>query len=281
MTPLNRRTLFASGAGLAALTTLAACGAGTPEGPTEENGVTEIKVGASPKPHAEILQFVSDNLAEAAGLSLTITPYTDYQIPNQALVDGDDDANYFQTPNFLKSQMDEKGFELYGFEGIHIEPLGLYSATLKSIDELPEGGEIAIANDPANRGRGLALLASYDIITLTEGVDLTVATTGDVVDNPKNLTFTEIEAAQIPRSLADFAAGVINGNYALEAGIKPSEEALILEKSENSPYANMLVVRAADKDNPALVKLDELLHSDEVRTFITDTYTDGSVIPAF
>ncbi|MFC0672828.1 MetQ/NlpA family ABC transporter substrate-binding protein [Brachybacterium hainanense] len=280
MTILNRRSLFASGAGLAALTTLAACGGGA-EGPAEENGVTEIRVGASPKPHAEILQFVSDNLAEAAGLSLVITPYTDYQIPNQALVDGDDDANYFQTPNFLKSQEEEKGFDLHAFAGIHIEPLGLYSETLKSIDELPEGGEIAIANDPANRGRGLGLLASYDIISLTEGVDLTVATTADVVDNPKNLAFREIEAAQIPRALGDFAAGVVNGNYALTAGMNPAEESLILEKAEDSPYANMLVVRAADAENPALVKLDELLHSDEVRTFITDTYTNGAVIPAF
>lgn len=283
MTRFTRRSvLAASGAGSAALA-LAACGAGgsATEGPKEEGGVTAITVGASPAPHAEILKFVSDNLAEAAKLKLTITEYTDYIIPNQVLESGEIDANYFQNVPYLETQVEENGYEFHGYAGIHIEPLGLYSATLKSIDELPEGGEIAIANDPTNRGRGLGLLASYDIITLKDGVKVTAATPADVAENPKNLTFTEIEAAQIPRALGDFAAGVVNGNYALEAGIKPSEEALILEKNEDSPYANMLVVREADKDNAALVKLDELLHSADVKKFIEDTYTDGSVIPAF
>jgi len=247
MTAFPRRTLLTlSGAGLGALA-LAACGAGGPEGPTEENGVTEIAVGASPKPHAEILQYIQDELAADAGLKLTITPYTDYQIPNQAL----------------------------------IEPMGLYSETIKSLDELKDGDEIAISSDPANRGRGLSLLADNDVITLAEGVESVDATTADIQDNPKNLTFTEIEAAQIPRTLSDFAAGVVNGNYALEAGLKPSEEAIVLEKGEGSPYSNMLVCREADKDNAGIVKLDELLHSAEVKKFIETTYTDGSVIPAF
>ncbi len=281
MTAFPRRTLLTlSGAGLGALA-LAACGAGGPEGPTEEGGVTEIAVGASPKPHAEILQYIQDELAADAGLKLTITPYTDYQIPNQALNDGDLDANFYQTPNFLESQTEEKGYEFHGFKGVHIEPMGLYSETIKSLDELKDGDEIAIASDPANRGRGLSLLADNDVITLAEGVESVDATTADIQDNPKNLTFTEIEAAQIPRTLSDFAAGVVNGNYALEAGLKPSEEAIVLEKGEGSPYSNMLVCREADKDNAGIVKLDELLHSAEVKKFIETTYTDGSVIPAF
>lgn len=281
MTAFPRRTLLTlSGAGLGALA-LAACGAGGPEGPTEEGGVTEIAVGASPKPHAEILQYIQDELAADAGLTLTITPYTDYQIPNQALNDGDLDANFYQTPNFLESQTEEKGYEFHGFEGVHIEPMGLYSETITSLDELKDGDEIAISSDPANRGRGLSLLADNDVITLAEGVESVDATTADIQDNPKNLTFTEIEAAQIPRTLSDFAAGVVNGNYALEAGLKPSEEAIVLEKGEGSPYSNMLVCREADKDNAGIVKLDELLHSAEVKKFIETTYTDGSVIPAF
>lgn len=282
MTPINRRTLFVSGAGLAALA-LSACGAGGggASGPEEKDGVTTINIGASPKPHAEILQFIQDNLAQDAGLDLKITPYTDYQIPNQALNDGDIDANFYQTPNFLESQEKEKGYEFHAFDGVHVEPMGLYSQSITSLDELPEGGEVAIANDPANRGRGLSLLADNGVITLKDGVEPTEVTVGDVADNPKNLKFTEIEAAQIPRSLGDFAAGVVNGNYALEAGLKPSEQAIVLEKGEGSPYANMVVCREADKDNAGLTKLDELIHSDDVRSFITSTYTDGSVIPAF
>ncbi|SLM87765.1 MetQ/NlpA family ABC transporter substrate-binding protein [Brachybacterium nesterenkovii] len=282
MTAFDRRTLLASGTGLAALA-LSGCGAfgSGSEGPTEEGGITKITVGASPKPHAEILQFVQDNLTKDAGLELTIEQYTDYQIPNQALSDGDIDANYYQTPNFLAEQEKEKGYEFHAFEGIHIEPMGLYSEKITSLDELADGSEVAIANDPANTGRGLGLLAEAGLITLKDGVEPSQATTSDVQDNPKNLTFTEIEAAQIPRSLGDFALGAVNGNYALEAGLKPSEQALHLEKGEGSPYANMMVCREADKDNAGLAKLEELLHSEDVKTFITTTYTDGSVIPAF
>lgn len=281
MASISRRTtLIASGTGLAALA-LAACGAGGTEGPTEENGVTTLRVGASPAPHAEILTFVQDNLAADAGLELEITEYTDYQIPNQALSDGDLDANFYQTPAFLEGQMEEKGFEFFAFEGVHVEPLGVYSETLASLDDLQDGDEIAIANDPTNRGRGLDLLAAHGVIAIAEGVAPTTATTGDIAENPKNLRFTELEAAQIPRSLGDFAAGVVNGNYALEAGLNPSEEAIEIEEGEGNPNANMMVVRAADQENEALVALDDLLHSDEVRAFIEETYTDGSVIPAF
>ncbi|NMA77926.1 MAG: ABC transporter substrate-binding protein [Actinomycetales bacterium] len=281
MASISRRTtLIASGTGLAALA-LAACGAGGTEGPTEENGVTTLRVGASPAPHAEILTFVQDNLAADAGLELEITEYTDYQIPNQALSDGDLDANFYQTPAFLEGQMEEKGFEFFAFEGVHVEPLGVYSETLASLDDLQDGDEIAIANDPTNRGRGLDLLAAHGVIAIAEGVAPTTATTGDIAENPKNLRFTELEAAQIPRSLSDFAAGVVNGNYALEAGLNPSEEAIEIEEGEGNPNANMMVVRAADQENEALVALDDLLHSDEVRAFIEETYTDGSVIPAF
>lgn len=282
MTTFPRRTLFTAGAGAAALA-LSSCGlvGGKGDGPTEKDGVTTITVGASPKPHAEILQFVQDNLAKKAGLSLTITPYTDYQIPNQALNDGDLDANFYQTPNFLEQQVKEKGYDFHAFSGVHIEPMGLYSKSLTSLKDVPEGAKAAIANDPANTGRGLALFQEAGLITLKDGVEIVSATAADIAENPKNIQFTTLEAAQIPRSLGDFALGAVNGNYALEAGFSPKDDSLFLEPGKDSPYANLLVVREADKDNKALVKLDELLHSDEVKTFITDTYKDGSVVPAF
>lgn len=279
---LTRRSLLVAAPGLAALT-LPGCGlvGGGASGPTEKDGVTTITIGASPKPQAEILQHVQDTLAADAGLALKITQYTDYQIPNQALEDGDIDANYYQTQAFLDGQEKEKGYDFFAFGGIHIEPMGLYSEQIQSLEEVPDGGEVAIANDPANRGRGLGLFAQAGLITLKDGVEVTSATTADIAENPHSLTFTEIEAAQITRSLGDFALGAVNGNYALEAGLKPAEQALALEEGKDSPYANFVVVRTEDKDNAALKKLDELLHTDDVRTFITTTYTDGSVIPAF
>lgn len=282
MSAFTRRTLLTASAGAAALA-LSSCGLadGKDEGPTEKDGVTTIVVGASPKPHAEILQFVQDELAQEAGLSLKITQYTDYQIPNQALNDGDLDANFYQTPNFLEQQEKEKGYDFHGFEGIHVEPMGLYSESLASLDEVPDGAKAAIANDPANTGRGLALFEAAGLITLKEGVDVISATPADIADNPKNIEFTTLEAAQIARSLGDVDLGAVNGNYALEAGKSPKDDSLFLEPGEDSPYGNMLVVREADKDNEALVKLDELLHSDEVKAFIEETYSDGSVIPAF
>lgn len=282
MSAFTRRTLFTASAGAAALA-LSSCGlvGGKDKGPTEKDGVTTIVVGASPKPHAEILQFVQDELAQEAGLSLKITQYTDYQIPNQALNDGDLDANFYQTPNFLEQQEKEKGYEFHGFEGIHVEPMGLYSESLASLDEVPDGAKAAIANDPANTGRGLALFEAAGLITLKEGVDVISATPADIAENPKNIEFTTLEAAQIARSLGDVDLGAVNGNYALEAGKSPKDDSLFLEPGEDSPYGNMLVVREADKDNEALVKLNELLHSDEVKAFIEETYSDGSVIPAF
>jgi D-methionine transport system substrate-binding protein len=277
MSIVSRRTLFASGAGLAALT-LAACG-GDAEPLSEEGGVTTIRVAATPLPHMEILTFVKDNLAADAGLELVLEEQTEYPVPNRLLSEGEVDANFFQHLPYLETEIAENGYELTPFEGVHIEPLGIFSESLSSVDEIEEGAAVGIPNDPTNRGRALALLAAEGLLALMDGIEPTEATPDDIAENPKNLEFQEIDAALLPRTLGDYAIAVINGNYALEADLSPAEDALALESGEDNPYANMLVVRTEDKDNAALVKLDELLHSEDVKAFIEETYS-GAVIPA-
>ncbi len=280
MRSISRRTLFASGAGLAALS-LAACGGAEEEAPlTEEGGVTTLRIAATPLPHMEILTFVRDNLAADAGLELDLQEQTEYPIPNRLLSEGEVDANFFQHLPYLETEMAENGYELTPFEGIHLEPLGVYSESLTSLDDLEEGAAIGVPNDPTNRGRALALLAAEGLLALMDGIEPTEATVDDIAENPKNLSFEEIDAALLPRTMGDFAAAVINGNYALEADVSPAEDALVLESAEGNPYANILVVRTEDAENEALLKLDELLHSEDVRAFIEETY-QGAVIPAF
>lgn len=284
MTNLNRRTLLTSAAGLAGIGLLSACVSNSPgtDGEKGESGPNSVlKVGASPVPHAEILQFVKDELAKDAGLDIEIVEYTDYILPNKDLEAGDTDANFYQTPNFLKNEIEENGYKFTAGKGVHIEPLGLYSEKAKSIEEIAEGGEIALNSDPANTARGLRLLESAGLISLGDAPEDALVKPEDVKENPKNLKFTELEGGQIPRSLGDFAAAVINGNFALEAGLNPNKDSLFLEPGEDSPYANLLVWRSEDDGNEHLKKLEELLHSAEVKAFIEKTYTDGSVIPAF
>ena len=238
-----------------------------------------LKVGASPVPHAEILRFVDEELAADAGLDLEIVPFTDYVQPNVALDDGSIDANYFQTVPYLEEQEAAAGYDFTALEPVHIEPLGIYSDKLTDLADLPDGASVAIPNDPTNAGRALRLLAANDLITLADTGDA-APTALDVEGNPKDRQIQEIEAAQLPRSLADVDAAVINGNYAIDADLKPAEDALALEEAEGNPNANLLVVRAGTEDDERIVKLEELLHSDEVRQYIEDTYA-GAVIPAF
>lgn len=277
MSTLSRRTLFASGAGLAALT-LAACGGDDDAALTETDGVTTIRIAATPLPHMEILTFVRDNLAADAGLELDLQEQTEYPIPNRLLSEGEVDANFFQHLPYLETEIAENGYELTPFEGVHIEPLGIFSESLTSLDELEEGASVGVPNDPTNRGRALALLAAEGLLALMDGIEPTAATVDDIAENPKHLEFAEIDAALLPRTLGDYAIAVINGNYALEADLSPADDALALESGEDNPYANMLVVRTEDAENEALLTLDELLHSDDVKSFIEETYS-GAVLP--
>ena len=238
-----------------------------------------LVVGASPVPHAEILNFIKDNLAEKNGLELEVKEFTDYVLPNTALVDHQLDANYFQTPAYLAEQEKARNFKATSVVGVHIEPLGLYSKDVKDLGAVAAGAQVAIPNDATNEARALRLLAANNLITLKEGAGET-ATIRDIESNPKNLEFAEVEAAQTPRSLDDADLAVINGNYAIEAGLTPSTDALVLEAAENNPNANLLVTLPGEANDPRVKKLAQLLTSPEVKQFIDEKY-QGAVLPAF
>ncbi|WP_344658975.1 MetQ/NlpA family ABC transporter substrate-binding protein [Catenulispora subtropica] len=240
--------------------------------------VDSIIVAASPVPHAQILDYVRDNLAAKAGLKLTVKEFTDYVQPNLATQDGEVGANFFQHQPYLDDFNKSKGTDLVPVVGVHLEPLGLYSNKAKSLDQLKDGATVALPNDATNEGRALKLLADNNLITLKDGVGAE-ATEKDVASNPKNLKFKPLEAAQLPRTLPDVDAAVINGNYALEAKLTPSKDALVLEKTQGNPYVNILVVKKGHENDPAVRKLATLLTSDDVKKYIETTF-NGSVIPA-
>ncbi|QUL79681.1 MetQ/NlpA family ABC transporter substrate-binding protein [Brevibacterium sp. SMBL_HHYL_HB1] len=266
-------TLLLSGCGLV--------GGGTDSVGEQDGDITKLNVGVSPVPHGDILKFVDDNLAEEAGLDLEITEYTDYTLPNKALTDGDIDANYFQHKPYLDSEIEGQGYDITGFEPVHLEPFALFSNTVDEVEDIPKNAKIGINNDPANQGRALKMLEDAELITLNDGVDEVSAKLSDVKDNPKNVEFVEADAAQLARTLDDVDASVINGNNALEAGLNPAKDGILLESAEDNPYGNFLAVRTENKDDENIKKLDELLHSPEVKEFIEDEWADGSVLPSF
>ncbi|MFJ2831135.1 MetQ/NlpA family ABC transporter substrate-binding protein [Streptomyces sp. NPDC087263] len=238
-----------------------------------------LVVAASPVPHAEILDYVKDNLAKKAGLDLEVREFTDYVTPNTATEDGSVGANYFQNQPYLDDFNKKNGTHIVPVVTVHLEPLGLYSSKVKSADDLKSGATIAVPNDSVNEARALKLLATNGIITLKDGVG-NEATPADITKNPKDLKFKELEAAQTPRSLEDVDAAVINGNYAIEADLSPAKDALVLESAKDNPYGNFLAVKKGNEDDPRVKKLAELLTSPEVKKFIEDKY-EGSVIPSF
>lgn len=264
---------------------LGACSTGSPantQAPAEGGespDVIRLKVGVSPVPHAEIMEFVRTELAADAGLELTLVEFTDYVQPNLALRDNQIDANFFQHAPYMNDFGQEHGFEMIAVADVHIEPLGIYSKKVTDLNEVPENAVVAIPNDATNGGRALRLLESAGLITLSPEADF-AATVLDVIENPKSLVIRELDAAQLPRSLDDTVLSVINGNFALEAGLNPGQDALALESGEGNPYANVLTVLKGRESDPGILKLAELLTSPEIRQFLEEHY-QGSVIPAF
>lgn len=237
----------------------------------------DIKVGVTPGEHAEILEQIVP-LAAANGLNIDVVEFSDYVVPNTALADGDLHANSFQHVPFLENQIKDRGFDLVVVAKTITTPMGVYSSKLKSLDELPEGAEVAIPNDPTNGGRALLVLADEGVIKVNPDAGL-VPTVLDITENPKNLKFRELDAAQLPRALEDADAAVINTNFALAAGISPREDSIAMEKAD-SPYANVIAVRKGDEGAPWVKTLVEVYHSPEIKEYIETKY-EGAVIPAW
>lgn len=250
----------------------------TPSGELEK-----IVVGASSTPHAEILEAVKGEL-EALGYELEVTIFDDYVMPNLALADGEIDANYFQHEPYLLNFNAENGTDLVSAAAIHYEPMGIYGGSKSSLDELAEGDIIAVPNDGTNEARALLLLQDQGLITLKEGIDASTetATILDIAENPKNLEIVEMEAKNIPHSLPDVAFAVINGNYALQAGLT-GNDALASESADSDAaqtYANILAVRAGEEESAKTQALVTALTSETCRQFIEETYS-GAVVPIF
>ncbi|MGR3249948.1 MAG: MetQ/NlpA family ABC transporter substrate-binding protein [Paracoccus sp. (in: a-proteobacteria)] len=237
----------------------------------------DITVGVSPGEHGEIMEEVA-KVAEPMGLNIEIVEFSDYVVPNQALADGDLDANSFQHRPYLENQMKDRGFDLVEVGTTITTPMGIYSDKIEDMANLPEGAQVAIPNDPTNGGRALLLLQDLGLITLAEGTGL-VPSPLDISDNPKDLRFIELDAAQLPRALADADIAIINTNYALASGLSPKEDSIAMEKAD-SPYVNIIVVQQGRQDEPWVKTLVEAYHSPEVKTFIEDKY-DGAVLTSW
>ena len=278
---MKKLFLILTGLLLAALT-IAGCGGDSKPAASSSSSSSSsakvLKIGATPVPHAEILEIVKPILAKQ-GIDLQVVEFSDYVQPNLALNDKELDANFFQHEPYLKNFMDEhKEVKLKNAAGIHIEPMGVYSKKITKLDELKDGATIAIPNDPTNGGRSLLLLEKAGIIKLKEGVG-EKATVGDIAENKKNIKFQEVEAAQVPRTLDDVDAAVINSNFAMQVNLDPTKDAMFIEDS-TSPYVNIIAVREGDENRPEIQALIKVLHSDEIKQFITEKYK-GAVVPAF
>ena len=277
-----KKKLIAGLLAAAMLCSLAACGSKTTtesaSASANTTGSKVIKVGASPAPHAEILAQAKTILAKE-GYDLQIVEFTDYVQPNVALTDGDIDANYFQHKPYLDDYNKQNGTDLVSMAAIHYEPLGLYAGKTKSIADLKDGAQIAVPNDTTNEARALLLLQTNGLITLKADAGFT-ATVNDIEKNDKNLKIVEVEAAQIPRSLQDVDMAVINGNYAISAGLDVSSAIAKEEKDSDAAktYANIIAVRKGDETREDLKALVAALQSAEVTKYINDTYK-GAVVP--
>ena len=262
---------------------LDACG-GSKETPAAEEKPVEtetpaettvLNVAASATPHAEILEVCVPILAEQ-GIDLQVHVYGDYVVPNTAVEEGAEDANYFQHVPYLDNFNAENGTHLVSVAGVHIEPMGIYAGKTASLDELADGASVAVPNDVTNEARALLLLEAQGLIKLSDDAGLD-ATPNDIVENPKNLTFTELEAAMVPNALTEVDIAVINVNYALEAGFNPVEDALAIEDAD-SPYVNILVVKEGNENNPAVQALEDELDSDDEQDIILVENSSGRLL---
>jgi len=236
-----------------------------------------IKVGVSPGEHAEIMEEVA-RIAEPMGLEIDVVEFSDYVVPNQALADGDIQANSFQHVPYLEAQMKDRGFELAVIGNTITTPMGIYSEKVTDITELNEGATFGIPNDPTNGGRALLVLQELGLIKVDPAAGLT-PTMLDITENPKDLSFKELDAAQLPRSLVDLTAALINTNYAIASGLNPKEDAIAMEGAEN-PYVNVIVVRKGEEAAAWVETLIKAYHSDEVKAFIDESY-QGTVITSW
>ena len=279
----NTKKIIALAAAAALTLSLAACSgnnsSSTADNSSSDASSTVIRVGASPSPHAEILEFAKDQLA-AKGYELEIVEFTDYVMPNVALYEGDLDANFFQHTPYLDNYNEQNGTDLISACKVHFEPMGLYSEILTSVSDVAEGSKVGVPNDPTNEARALNLLEAQGLIKLREGAGLN-ATPLDIEENPLNLEFVELEAAQLPRNLSEFAIAAINGNYAIEAGIL--DKVIVNEAADSESaqeYANILAVQSGELETDKTKALVEALTSDETREFINTQYED-QFIPVF
>lgn len=245
---------------------------------------TTLSVIATANPHEVILDEAAPILKDKYGITLNVIETEDYYTPNKAVNDGDADANFFQHVPFFNNEVADNGYDLVNVAGVEIEPFGFYSKKYKSIDELPDGAHIITSNSVSDHGRILTILEKAGLIKLKDGVDPIDATKDDIVENPHNYDFSiEVNPEQLTNTLDDAKADLvaINGNYAIAAGLKPSQDALILEQADSTnPYVNILVTRTELKDDPRIKALAEVLTSDDIKNFIRSNWPDGSVIPA-
>lgn len=263
--------------GMLALTG-AVAGCGGSDKPAADSGKKVVlKVGATPVPHAEILNHIKPVL-EKEGIDLQVVEFTDYVKPNLSLSDKELDANFFQHKPYLDKFASERKLDLVSAGNVHIEPMGVYSKKIKDLKELKDGAKVAIPNDPTNGGRALVILEKAGLLKLKDGVGIS-ATVSDITSNPKNLQITEAEAAMLPRTLEDMDIAVINSNFAMEAKLNPAKDALFIE-AKDSPYANIIAVRKGDENRPEIQKLMKALQSDDVKNFINTQYK-GAILPAF
>ena len=264
-------------AGLGIIASLVLSGCSTA---SSSNGGTKITVAASPSPHAKILKYIQDNLAKDAGIDIQIKEFTDYDLPNRALEHKEVDATYHQTVPYLEKAEQQFGFDIPAGKGIHLEPLAIYSKKHKDLNSLPEkGGVIGVISDVTNQERALRLLAANGFVEIPASGDVNVYT----VKKIKNFDFKEIDGPVLVSNLVETDYSVINGNFAQEGGLAPSRDGLAVESPENNPSVNVLVWKtdASGDKAEAVKKLDEILHSEQVKKYIEDTWKDGSVIPAF